>query len=215
MKLQNGGYVIVTHDDANIYKKVASAYENGKPILFYDDDKKCYYIDSIEKGVDIYTLVKGGKTFEVTSNNTLSSTGEVDAPTMENIKDLSGNLRFIEGTGVVNVNIKNAYAKWSLSGTHLMIVLFGTIENGTTINDQDNLFELKDVPQWVLDRITTMSPGIVSRKSAEAYDSNFVAVTLNTRLGKTTQLFINQRISFTATDDTVFRIQYDLLIDAE
>ena len=68
---------------------IAKAYENGKPILFYDDNNTCFYIDSIAKGEDLYTLVKGGKTFEVTSNNTLSSTGSVDAPTMENIKDLN------------------------------------------------------------------------------------------------------------------------------
>lgn len=75
---KNGGYAIVSHDDIDIYSKVKGAFENHKPILFYDDDNTCYFIDTIKKNDDgDYILTKGGKTFTVTTNNTLSSEGEI------------------------------------------------------------------------------------------------------------------------------------------
>ena len=75
---KNGGYAIVSHDDANIYSKVQGAYTSQKPILFYDDDNTCYFIDTIKYGDDDdLIMTKGGKTFTVTTNNTLSSEGEI------------------------------------------------------------------------------------------------------------------------------------------
>ena len=54
-----------------------------------------------------------------------------------NLVDKDGHERFIEGdipdpeiTGLTPI-----YYKWSLSGTHLMIVMAGTIENGTNLSN--------------------------------------------------------------------------------
>lgn len=77
--IKSGGYAIVSYNDTNIFSKVQGAYENQKPILFYDDDNTCYFIDTIKKNDDgDYVLTKGGKTFTVTSNNTLSSEGTIE-----------------------------------------------------------------------------------------------------------------------------------------
>lgn len=78
MVKNSGGYAIVSHDDIDIYSKVKGAFENHKPILFYDDDNTCYFIDTIKYGDDDDLIItKGGKTFTVTTNNTLSSEGEI------------------------------------------------------------------------------------------------------------------------------------------
>ena len=75
---KNGGYVIVSHDDANIYSKVGSAFANQKPILFYDDDNTCYFIDTIKKDGDgNYILTKGGRTFTITDVNSVMAEGNI------------------------------------------------------------------------------------------------------------------------------------------
>lgn len=76
--MKNGGYAIISHDDINIFNKIDSAYKAGKPILFYDDDKTCFYVDSVKvNGDGDYEFTKGGKTWTVTDNNTLSSEGQI------------------------------------------------------------------------------------------------------------------------------------------
>lgn len=55
----------------------------------------------------------------------------------EDIVDKNGNPRFIEGTITPETisGITFTYCKWSLSGTHLMIVLAGTCKNVTLANN--------------------------------------------------------------------------------
>ena len=55
------------------------------------------------------------------------------APKLENIKDDNGKFRFIEGTPIptTTTGVTYSYSKWSLSGTHLMIVIVATGVNGT------------------------------------------------------------------------------------
>ena len=78
MVTKNGGYAIVKHNDSDIFAKVKNAFENEKPILFYDDDKTCFYVDSVKlNGDGDYEFTKGGKTWTVTDNNTLSSEGQI------------------------------------------------------------------------------------------------------------------------------------------
>ena len=78
MVTKNGGYAIVKYNDSDIFAKVKNAYENEKPILFYDDDKTCFYVDSVKlNGDGYYEFTKGGKTWTVTDNNTLSSEGQI------------------------------------------------------------------------------------------------------------------------------------------
>ena len=76
--MKNGGYIIVSVADTNIYEKVNSALINGKPILFYDDTETAYYIDTMSKDGDgNIILTKGGKTFTITDVNSVMATGEV------------------------------------------------------------------------------------------------------------------------------------------
>lgn len=73
----NGGYIIISKNQADTYALSLKALELGKPVLFYEDDTTCYYIDTISKsGTDI-VLTKGGKTITIESDGNITETGEV------------------------------------------------------------------------------------------------------------------------------------------
>ena len=102
----------------------------------------------------------------IQKNNTpglVKNDGTIDTTTylpstdfkMENIKDNSGHNRFIEGdldTYTV-ANVTFSYAKWSLSGTHLMIVLAGT--NKQQVNAGTYLAEFEP-PTWIYNKISSL-----------------------------------------------------------
>ena len=66
----------------------------------------------------------------------------------ENLNDANGKPRFLmsNGTPLSQTGFTSTYCKWSLSGSHLMLVLAGSIANGTTISQSTILanFELPD-----------------------------------------------------------------------
>lgn len=213
--MKNGGYAIISHDDVNIFNKVDNAYNSGKPILFYDDDKTCFFVDSVKiNGDGDYELTKGGKTITITDANTVSSTGSADAPTMEKIKDLAGNLRFIEGDGNTSTisGVSFTYCKWSLSGTHLMFVLAGNIADATAISGQQ--LASFNLPQWILDKIYPTYNVVVENKTLNMYNEDLSSQSVAVFLQKTTNINIYTS-SITTTKERNFRIQFDLLIDAE
>lgn len=138
---------------------------------------------------------------------------------IEKIKDKSGHLRFIEG----NISLQNitgltgVYAKWSLSGTHLMIVIAGDIAANTTINDGTNLVLGLELPQWINNKIylTTYGMNRIEIKTFNIY-SGYNSSTANVALTKSAGGTINIVLgSITTTNNSSFRIQFDLLIDNE
>lgn len=73
----NGGYLMVSKSDTNLYNKLNNALTVGKPILWYEDANTCYYIDTITKdGTDI-VLTKGGKTITVESDGDVNEVGDI------------------------------------------------------------------------------------------------------------------------------------------
>ena len=73
----NGGYLMVSKSDTNLYAKLNNALTVGKPILWYEDETTCYYIDTITKsGTDII-LTKGGKTITIESDGTITEVGNI------------------------------------------------------------------------------------------------------------------------------------------
>ena len=211
----NGGYLMVSKADTNLYEKLNKALTLGKPVLFYEDDTTCYYIDSITKsGTDII-LTKNGKTITIESDGDITESGDVSAPTMESIKDLAGNLRFIEGEGIVNDKITNAYCRWSLSGTHLMFVLAGNIADTTEI-EHGELLATFNIPQWVLAKISPVwAVSYIEKKIVLASASDWSSQDFGCVLQKgVNSIYIYKDVTITLTADRGFRIQFDLLIDA-
>lgn len=137
---------------------------------------------------------------------------------LDKIIDASGNPRFIEGDGTPNSVLQDVYCKWSLSGTHLMLVVSGKLPDETVLNPYAVLAEF-EIPQWVYDKIrviwsTTMLAIVNLTMYAEgtftSQSNNFYIQKNNGKV-----FFTNNSNAFTLTSDKYFRLQFDLLIDSE
>lgn len=135
----------------------------------------------------------------------------------ENIKDNNGNARFIEGTITPNsiTGITYSYTRWSLSGSHLMIVLAGSTTSETTITGSTPLSSI-NIPSWVYDKIyPSFGSNIVMATTAtirNAAGGSFGDMSL--RLVKENDdLYIRNVSNITISTDRYFRIQFDLVID--
>ena len=131
--------------------------------------------------------------------------------------DEDGYNRFIGGDIdlVDNAVPTKIYAKWSLSGTHLLIVVCCSANNGDVVS-AGTLTKNIDLPQWVIDKITPLGNTVVSREVTNWYGSDNstqqgVAILEKNVLGKIT-IYMN---SITLNADRNSRIAFDLLIDNE
>lgn len=73
----NGGYIMIKASDTNIYLEASKALTIGKPILFYENDTTCYYIDTITLDGTNIVLTKGGKTITIADDNTITTSGDI------------------------------------------------------------------------------------------------------------------------------------------
>jgi len=149
-----------------------------------------------------------GVTGDVTGTKFIGNTA------LESIKDASGHNRFIEGdiTPEVIEGVEYTYAKWSLSGTHLLVVLAGSIDNGITIGGTiANL----DLPTWVKDKIITTYGNSVVRQSDAIYasDGSTSQNAINVLAKSANNIYVQSYVTTTAK--RYFRYQFDLLIDNE
>ena len=117
MVLNKGGYVMINKAQDNVYELATSALTSGKPILWYETNTECYFIDTITlNGTDII-LTKGGKTITIESDGDIT---EVDIQNhlykhfitfdIENTSDLDTNHFFFTYYSYDNSEI-NTYAK--------------------------------------------------------------------------------------------------------
>lgn len=136
---------------------------------------------------------------------------------LENIKDKHGNKRFIEGAIeiVTTEGVSLEYGKWSLSGTHLMIVIVLTATNGSTINS-GKIADI-NIPSWIKNKIYPLyGTNRVDRNNILMYADNETYQTLSLRLlNDSTAFRINVVSDLTLTANRSGRIEFDLLIDAE
>ena len=107
MTYLNGGYSIIKKGDANIYASVEKALTNGKPILFYEDDNTCYYIDSISKSGDDIVLTKGGKTITITDANVITESGDIQNHLYQHSLTIATNYDFYLSVNVLTTNNEN------------------------------------------------------------------------------------------------------------
>lgn len=154
-----------------------------------------YYIDSGDAG---YNLV---------SQNNLSS-----------IIDNQGNPRFIEGdiTLAEISGVTKDYGKWSLSGSHLLIVLCLKGENEATITFGDNA--IINLPKWIYDKVKTLNTNRIDTQTLTFYgQTDDTTQSTSIRLMKANvegKLTIGiGTITFNA--NRICRIAFDLLIDTD
>lgn len=136
----------------------------------------------------------------------------------EHIVDKDGHPRFIEGAVRSNVEgINVSFGKWSLSGSHLMVVASGTFAN-TTVLTGKTILETVDLPKWIYDKVYPNIAGseIIEYKTFTFYASDYTTQNASIRFDKSgNKLNCFCAATLTLTADRSFRIQYDLLIDDE
>lgn len=244
--MQKGGYIIISITDSDIYNKLQIAMKINKPILFYENIDVCYFIDTISGGevtseiiddeevITYHDIImkKGSKTFTITSANAVSSEGEIQLtpdnfyPLLENIKDASGNLRFVEGSGNLREEIEGVtitYTRWSLSGTHLMCVIAGSVLNETILDSSHRIIvDFDNIPNWIFNKLFPMGSqyNIYDIKTITLWKNDFTSAQefRFTIAGDSAnnRLTIGQQSNVTiATANKNFRVQFDLLIDNE
>lgn len=232
---RKGGYKIINLKNKDftdgpftikgIYDRIENNY--GKPLLLSG-----IVIDGVEKD-DVFIEVKVKSSafvivvydYKLTINAedvvTLESVLDpvLDGTLMENIVDSDGHKRFVEGSITMETitGVTQVYGKWSLSGSHLMIVIVGKLEASASLP----VAELAKValPNWIYDKIVPFSSVYVDvDKPFKLTDIiNYATEDLAVHLWKQ-----DGEIHITNSNDTtplsnegVFRIQFDLLIDNE
>ena len=224
MKKYIGGYSIIDLASTTIYADALGALNQDKPVLVYDTPE-CYYADTISLDGTSIIITKGGKTITIANDNTITSSGIVLANKMEEITDVAGNKRFIEGdinltSSLVTDGLVQTYGKWSLSGSHLMIVLAGEIPAGVT--PSGNYLSYIRLPDYIDDKIYAIITGgadfvsfIKTNLIIEGSYNLSTEITVYLRRWTDTQLAIQNATTITVDNDNkrAFRIQFDLLID--
>lgn len=138
------------------------------------------------------------------------------APKMEDIVDADGHKRFQEweGTrGIIPEGVTLTYNKATLSGSHLMFVIAGTVANGTQITN-GNVFSYFDLPDWVMDKIVPVwQEHFLEVKTVRFFADDWTQQTMNNTLAKYSKMQVTASGDLTLTAYRSFRLQYDILID--
>ena len=130
----------------------------------------------------------------------------------------NGENRFIEGeinlASTVPEGLTKIYGKWSLCGTHLMLVLCLNATNGTAITES-RITDYIPLPSWILDRIYPVWSTHIIRQSLSWYASNSATQVQSFMLDKTSSGLYFYVSALTLNTDKAIRVQFDLLIDDE
>lgn len=149
-------------------------------------------------------------------NKVVLNGNEVQLNSLEGLQDAQGHNRFIEGDGNVSqtqTGLTSTYCKWSLSGTHLMLVLAGYFADTTQI--ADSTIAKFSIPTWILDKIYPTYSTHIEDKTIKAYNDD-ASSTQNFEFALTKLsdgLYLIPNSLTTMTDKRNFRAQFDLLID--
>lgn len=139
---------------------------------------------------------------------------------LEDIVDSQERKRFIEGDivgrnpGEVGV-MSFPYGKWSLSGTHLMLVLCVYLHSTATIPANARLCEYINLPDWVKAKLTALYASNLDYKSFFLFGSSNSYIKIRCIKQAETDIYFTVGEDFTPTvANSQFRIQFDFLIDA-
>ena len=141
-----------------------------------------------------------------------------ETPLLEDIEDSAGNKRFVEGDGTPKTisGVTSTYCKWSLSGSHLMIVFAGSINTSTTISGT-RLAEYT-IPSFIYNKIYPTFGDVIEIKTLNAYPESGATPQGGAvwfyKKNDIIYLYYNDSTTFTGSI-RYFRLQFDLLIDAD
>ena len=142
--------------------------------------------------------------------------GAINLP-LVNIVDADGHNRFIEDNIEMPTisGIEFGYSKWSLSGTHLMIVIGFRAQASSTLSLP---LDLTSLPQWIVDKIVPIyRTNYIDIKAFTARaDDDLSTTTVTCSLTKTDNIISLYTVApVTFSKLSGGRIQFDLLIDNE
>ena len=138
-----------------------------------------------------------------------------DAKLFENIVDKDGHQRFIEGdiTAETIEGITQTYGKWSLSGTHLLIVLALSISANTSLLASVKLADI-DLPIWIKDKIIPLFNQYVVTHTDQAWSNGGTVNDFANYLTKSNNIIsIKLGANYSTNVDRFVRCHFDLLID--
>lgn len=156
------------------------------------------------------------------SKNELKNIADVQVKAVKKdiatLVDKDGHDRFIEGGFNISEisGITKDYAKWSLCGTHLMIVLCISLANASVISNTTPVAEF-ELPSYIIDKIVPLGASVVDIKQILLFnENNTSSQQTSTILRKSAATKVRIDItSITLNDDRKCRISFDLLIDNE
>ena len=211
-----GGYKILDLSQNPSYEKIAKVLKTEKVILVsglvVDDVKQKDCFASVEENEGVYTLKTPDRTITI---DVVNGVEIIEGILLDSVVDKKGNQRFIEGD--INVveeeGVSYTYAKWSLSGTHLMVVLAGHVADATVLTGRKIC--TISLPDWVFNKITPVFGNNMEYTQLYLYADDTTTQNTAITFFKETNNLAMYRASLTLTKDRSFRILFDLLIDAE
>ena len=129
-----------------------------------------------------------------------------------NLVDSQGHDRFVEGVLDVKdvTGVTFNFKKWSLSGTHLMIVLTGVIADTTAL--AGTVLSDVNLPQWILDKLVPLYSNVITTGTQTVYNEDTSGQSLTRYIRKQTSK-LEIVATMTASKDRNFRLEFDFLID--
>lgn len=177
-----------------------------------NEEKRDVFVD-LQKTEDGYIALFGQYTITIEDDKVTITDGGV---LLDNIVDSQGHKRFIGGNANLPevTGVTFTYNKWSLSGSHLMLVVCFDVANGTELANNTTM-ALFEVPKWILDKIDPLyASNFIGAKSVTLYGDNWSVQQSNFTLSKVeTGLRVITQGNVTLTADRHVRVQFDLLID--
>lgn len=146
-------------------------------------------------------------------NQALASGAISEAKLFEAITDKDNHKRFIEGaiTAETIEGVTQTYGKWSLSGSHLLIIIAGTVADGTVFSG--TVADLV-IPKWIYDKVIPVVSNLIYTKNYNLFGTDLSTQSTWTALYK--QPDNKLRVStgnLTLSANRNFRIEHDILID--
>lgn len=137
----------------------------------------------------------------------------------EHFNDKNGNPRFVEGniTTTAKTGVTYTYAKWSLSGSHLMFVVCMTIESGTVMHNE-YFASVSGLPDYIKNKlIPVWASEFMEINKFTAYDNGWNSQQLDIAIAKTDggTVYFYQPGNVTFSSTKNIRIEFDFLIDME
>lgn len=204
----------------SISKTATSGLVDTYTVTYTDNTTSTFTVTNAEgfNVNNLYSTLTAGTGIELTKDDQHVT---VKAKSLlSDIVDANGNKRFIERNGNTPYTAEGfaiTYAKASLSGSHLLIVLAGNVSQAFTVGSSINLIKFT-LPAYVYNKIVPLWASVFVEAKQIIYRSDqWTSQTQNVVLARdgNNTLIIRTVNDFTATYDEHFRIQFDLLIDAE